>query len=89
MTSILSTFLIGCLVGLSLILLLVSLISYRRTGSSRLLLVASALLVFMIKGIMLLAFLFLQSITESTELLILVVMDLIIILFLYFAIAKK
>jgi hypothetical protein len=89
MTSLLSTILIGCLIGLSLILLLVSLISYKRTGSSRLLLVGSAFLVFMVKGILLLAFLLMQSMSESSELLVLVVMDLIIILFLYFAIAKK
>lgn len=89
MTSLLSTILIGCLVGLSLILLLVSLVSYRRTGNSRLLLVSGAFLVFMVKGVLMLAFLFLQSLSESTELLVLVLMDLVIILFLYFAIAKK
>jgi hypothetical protein len=89
MTSLLSTILVGCLIGLSLILLLVSLISYRRTGSLRLLLVGCAFLVFMVKGVLLLAFLLLQSLSESAELLVIVAMDLIIILFLYLAIAKK
>ena len=89
MTSLLSTIIIGCLVGLSLILLLVSIVSYRRTGNSRLLLVGIAFLVFIVKGVMLLAFLFLGSLSESVELLALVAMDLVVILFLYFAIAKK
>ncbi len=88
MTSLLSTFLAGSLIGFSLILLLVSIASYRRTKNSRLLLVSVGFFIFLLKGILLIiGLVFVPGLTESIELLLL--LDLVILLFLYFAIAKR
>jgi len=71
-------------------LLVVSLISWRRTKNTKLLLVSVAFLVFFLKGIFLMVwFVFLTGITESVEFLLLIILDLLILLFLYFAIAKS
>lgn len=90
MTSLLTTILIGCLVGFSLILLVVSLVSYRRTKNARLLLVSAAFFIFFIKGIFLVAgAVFALTIQESSELLVMVLLNLVILLLLYLAIAIK
>ncbi|MCK5548499.1 MAG: hypothetical protein KAI64_05765 [Thermoplasmata archaeon] len=90
MTSLLAAFLTGCLIGFSLILLIVSVVSYRRMKSARLLLVSAAFLIFFLKGLFLFAALVvLQSVAESAELAVMLVLDMIVLLFLYFAIAKR
>jgi hypothetical protein len=90
MTSWLTPFLIGCLIGFSLILLIVSLISYRRAKNPRLLLVSAALLIFLIKGILLLVWMvLLTTLAESAELFAIILLDFLILIFLYFAIAKN
>jgi hypothetical protein len=90
MASLLVTFLIGCLLGFSLILLSISLVSFRRTKNSKLLLVSIAFLIFLVKAILLITWLVLtSSLAESNELMVMLVLDLVILLFLYFAIAKR
>ena len=75
----------GCLVGFSLILLFISLAAYRRTGSARFALVGAAFFIFFLKGVLLFAGMAWGGFSEGIELL---ALDILVLLFLYFAIAK-
>jgi hypothetical protein len=83
---ILEIFLAGCIVGFSVLLFVTSLISYSRLRHARFAYVAVAFLMFLVKGILSLAGELSGSPTVSLEML---VIDLLILLFLYLAVAKR
>lgn len=84
------TFLVGCLIGFSLLLMLTSFISYARIKSKRLLFVAIAFLLFFVQGLLLIAAILIQDFwirfKPTVEFLLL---DLGILFFMYLAVAKK
>lgn len=78
------------LMGFSLILFVISAITYRRVQRTRLLLVSLAFALFFVKGLMLTLGLFIDSIGDVFQTSVLVTMlDFGIMLFLYFSIVKK
>lgn len=83
------TFLAVLLAGLSLLLLSVSLISYRRIGNVKLLFVSMAFLLFFIKALVLILSLLFNSWSEFGMRWELLMLDVIIIVMLYLSIARK
>lgn len=78
------------LMGFSLILFVISAITYRRVQRTRLLLVSLAFALFFIKGLMLTLALFIGSIGDVFQSSVLVTMlDFGIMVFLYFSVVKK
>lgn len=78
------------LMGFSLILFVVSAITYRRVKRTKLLLVSLAFALFFVKGLMLTLGLFINSIGDVFQSSVLVTMlDFGIMLFLYFSVVKK
>ena len=78
------------LLGFSLILFVISAITYKRIGSKRLLLVSAAFCMFMVKGLLLLVGLFVDSIGRVFNASVLMIMvDFAILAFLYLSVVKK
>lgn len=85
-TVVLEIFLAGCVVGFSLLLLVTSFASYARLRHARFAYVAVAFLAFLVKGIIALAGELTERPVVSLEIL---ALDLLILLFLYLAVAKR
>ena len=87
---VLEFFLAGCVIGLSSLLFATSLVSYSRLRHTRFVYVALAFLLFLVQGILIMAGLLVESLkgsfSVSNELL---AVDLLILLFLYLAVAKR
>ena len=78
------------LMGFSLILFVISAITYRRVQRTRLLLVSLAFAMFFVKGLMLTLGLFIDSINDLFQTSVLVTMlDFGIMVLLYFSVVKK
>jgi hypothetical protein len=78
------------LLGFSLILFVISAVTYKRIGSRRLLLVSLAFAMFFVKGLLLTAGLFVDSIGDNFDSSMLVTMlDFAIMAFLYLSVVKK
>ena len=86
----LELFLSVALTGFSLILFVISAITYRRVQRTKLLFVSLAFALFFVKGLMLTLGLFIDSIGDVFQSSVLVIMlDFGIMLFLYFSVVKK
>lgn len=78
------------LLGFSLILFVISAVTYKRIGSRRLLLVSLAFAMFFVKGLLLTLGLFVASIGDNFDSSMLVTMlDFAIMAFLYLSVVKK
>ena len=87
---ILEVFLAGCIVGFSLLLLTTSFLSYMRMRHLRFAYVAVAFLLFLIKGILALLGTVIESLRPSLAVSYeTLVLDLLILLLLYLAVAKR
>jgi len=86
----LELFLSVALTGFSLILFVISAITYRRVQRTKLLFVSLAFALFLVKGLMLTLGLFIDSIGDVFRSSVLVIMlDFGIMVFLYFSVVKK
>ena len=86
----LELFLSVALTGFSLILFVISAITYRRVQRTKLLFVSLAFALFLVKGLMLTLGLFIDSIGDIFQSSVLVIMlDFGIMVFLYFSVVKK
>ncbi len=78
------------LLGFSTILFVISAVTYKRIGSRRLLLVSAAFGMFLVKGLLLLLGLFVESIGDVFHASVFVIMgDFAILAFLYLSVVKK
>ena len=82
-------FLVVLLAGLSLLLFLVSLVSYRRVGSKKFLLVSLAFLLFFIKALVLIASILMDRWEEVGMRAEFLLLDVIIVVMFYLSIATK
>lgn len=85
----LETFLTILLAGLALLLFAVSMLSYRRVGSVKILLVSLAFLVFFIKALILIGALMIGSWNDWGMRWELLLLDVMVIVLLYLSIARK
>lgn len=87
---ILEIFLAGCIIGLSVLMLVTSLLSYSRLRHPRFAYVGAAFLLFLVQGILFMAGLLVSQLGEMFPVSgAVLLIDLLILLFLYFAVAKR
>ena len=86
---VLEYFLAGCIIGFSALLFATSLVSYSRIRHTRFAFVAGAFLLFLVQGILVMVGLLVESLNAFNVPNEFLVIDLLILLFLYLAVAKR